>query len=93
VTKAALDAASLADAVADGDVPDGLLRYNREQQPFGAGLVALARKEGAYLTAQLKPLEQRNAAELDRTVRDVLDAHNARSENLRRVLVEARATL
>jgi 2-polyprenyl-6-methoxyphenol hydroxylase-like FAD-dependent oxidoreductase len=93
VTKAALDAASLADAVADGDVASGLERYNREQQPFGAGLVALARKEGAYLTAQLKPREQRNADETNRTVRDVLDAHNARSENLRRLLVEARGTL
>jgi 2-polyprenyl-6-methoxyphenol hydroxylase-like FAD-dependent oxidoreductase len=93
VTKAALDAASLADAVADGDVASGLERYNREQQPFGAGLVALSRKEGAYLTAQLKPREQRNADETNRTVRDVLDAHNARSENLRRLLVEARGTL
>src|SRR5215471_15202718 len=90
VTKAALDAASLADALAGTDVASGLLRYQREQQPFGSGLVALGREEGAYLTAQLKPREMRSAAELHRTVEDVLEAHNSRSENLRKVLVAAR---
>jgi 2-polyprenyl-6-methoxyphenol hydroxylase-like FAD-dependent oxidoreductase len=90
VTKAALDAASLADALAGSDVADGLLRYQREQQPFGSGMVALARREGAYLTAQLKPRTERSEAELHRTVEDVFTAHNSRSENLRRVLVEAR---
>src|ERR1700704_6093197 len=93
VTKAALDAASLADATARDDVAAGLLRYQREQQPFGSGLVALGRQEGAYLSAQLKPRAERSAAELDRTVRDVLNAHNSRSENLRKVLVDARAGL
>jgi 2-polyprenyl-6-methoxyphenol hydroxylase-like FAD-dependent oxidoreductase len=90
VTKAALDAASLADALAGTDVASGLLRYQREQQPFGSGMVALARREGAYLTAQLKPREARSEAELNRTVEDVFAAHNSRSENLRRVLFEAR---
>jgi 2-polyprenyl-6-methoxyphenol hydroxylase-like FAD-dependent oxidoreductase len=90
VTKAALDAASLADALANNDVASGLLRYQREQQPFGSGLVALGRQEGAYLTAQLKPRAERSDAELHRSVEDVLEAHNSRSENLRRVLVEAR---
>jgi 2-polyprenyl-6-methoxyphenol hydroxylase-like FAD-dependent oxidoreductase len=90
VTKAALDAASLADAVEKDDVVAGLLRYQREQQPFGSGLVALARQEGAYLSAQIKPREERTQAELHRTVRDVLNAHNSRSENLRKVLIEAR---
>ena len=71
----------------------GSLRYQREQQPFGSGLVALGRQEGAYLSAQLKPRAERSAAELDRTVRDVLNAHNSRSENLRKVLVDARAGL
>src|SRR5262245_55664591 len=93
VTKAALDAASLADAVADDDVALGLMRYQREQQPFGSGLVALGREEGAYLSAQLKPREQRTAAELKRDVTDVLLAHNSRSENLRNVLVGARGGL
>jgi 2-polyprenyl-6-methoxyphenol hydroxylase-like FAD-dependent oxidoreductase len=92
VTKAALDAASLADAVRGDDLAASLARYQREQQPFGRALVRLGRKEGAYLSAQLKPPAERNAAELRRTVRDVLDAHNSRSENLRNVLAEARAS-
>jgi 2-polyprenyl-6-methoxyphenol hydroxylase-like FAD-dependent oxidoreductase len=93
VTKAALDAASLAAAVAGDDVAAGLLQYQREQKPFGSGLVALGRQEGAYLSAQLKPREARTAAELSRDVNDVLTAHNSRSENLRRVLVGARGAL
>jgi 2-polyprenyl-6-methoxyphenol hydroxylase-like FAD-dependent oxidoreductase len=90
VTKAALDAASLAAAVSGDDVATGLLQYQREQKPFGSGLVALGRQEGAYLSAQLKPREQRTAAELTRDINDVLLAHNSRSENLRNVLVDSR---
>jgi 2-polyprenyl-6-methoxyphenol hydroxylase-like FAD-dependent oxidoreductase len=90
VTKAALDAASLADAVAAGDVASGLSQYQREQKPFGSGLVALGRQEGAYLSAQLKPREERSAAELHRDINDVLLAHNSRSESLRKVLLDAR---
>ena len=93
VTKAALDAASLAEAVATDDVAAGLLRYQREQKPFGSGLVALGRQEGAYLSAQLKPREQRAPTELSRDIKDVLLAHNSRSENLRKVLVGARRGL
>ena len=93
VTKAALDAASLAAAVASDDVAAGLLQYQREQRPFGSGLVALGRQEGAYLSAQLKPREARTAAELSRDVSDVLLAHNSRSESLRKVLVDARGGL
>jgi 2-polyprenyl-6-methoxyphenol hydroxylase-like FAD-dependent oxidoreductase len=93
VTKAALDAASLAAAVASDDIAAGLLQYQREQKPFGSGLVALGRQEGAYLSAQLKPREQRTAAELSRDVNDVLTAHNSRSENLRKVLLGARGGL
>ena len=58
VTKAALDAASLAQAVRGDDLAAGLRHYQREQLPFGTGLVALGRQEGAYLSAQLKPVER-----------------------------------
>jgi 2-polyprenyl-6-methoxyphenol hydroxylase-like FAD-dependent oxidoreductase len=93
VTKAALDAASLAESTKTDDVAAGLLRYEREQHPFGSGLVALARKqEGAYLSAQLKPREQRSPAELKRDIADVLLFHKMRSENLRSVLLAARAS-
>ena len=90
VTKAALDAANLADAVTEHDLAAGLLRYQGKQQPFGSGLVALGREEGAYLSAQLKPREARTQAELHRDIEDVLHAHNSRSENLRNVLVGSR---
>ena len=90
VTKAALDAASLADALSGADLAEGLERFEREQLPFGRGLVRLGREEGAYLSAQLKPRGERSAAELRRDVRDVIDAHNARSESLRRVLAQSR---
>ena len=93
VTKAALDAASLAEAVRAGDLAKGLLRFQREQQSFGSGLVALGRQEGAYLSAQIKPFGQRTPAELCRDVADVIASHNLRSESLRSVLVEARGAL
>ena len=93
VTKAALDAASLADAVSGADLAEGLERFEREQLPFGRALVRLGREEGAYLSAQLKPRGERSAAELERDVRDVIDAHNARSESLRKVLTESRGAV
>src|SRR5258708_1914676 len=47
VTKAALDAASLARALAGhDDVAPGLLRYHRERQRFATGRAALARQRG-----------------------------------------------
>jgi 2-polyprenyl-6-methoxyphenol hydroxylase-like FAD-dependent oxidoreductase len=93
VTKAALDAAGLADAVAADDLASGLARYQAKQRPFGSGLVALGREEGAYLSAQLKPRDERSEAELHRDIKDVLHAHNSRSENLRKVLVESGCTV
>ena len=48
-------------------------------------------EEGAYLSAQLKPREQRSEAELRRSIQDVLLAHNSRSENLRKALVASGA--
>jgi hypothetical protein len=53
-------------------------------------LVALGRKEGAYLSAQLKPRDQRTAAELKWDVQDVLLSHQTRSESLHAVLLAAR---
>jgi 2-polyprenyl-6-methoxyphenol hydroxylase-like FAD-dependent oxidoreductase len=93
VTKAALDAAALADATQADDLAAGLIRYQSTQQPFGSCLVALGREEGAYLSAQLKPREQRTAAELSRSIQDVLLAHNSRTENLRKALVASGAQM
>ena len=83
-TKAALDAACLADSIgnAGDDLDGGLQRYEQRQQPFGKALVELNREEGAYLSAQLKPRAERTAAELNRDIGAVLHAHIARSDQV-----------
>ena len=61
ITKAALDAKGLVDALADErDIAAALARYDRERRAFGSALVARARHLGAYLEAEAK---QRGAAE------------------------------
>jgi 2-polyprenyl-6-methoxyphenol hydroxylase-like FAD-dependent oxidoreductase len=57
VTKAALDAQGLADALAasGGDVAAALARYDRERRRFGGWLVARGRRLGTYLEAQHRP--------------------------------------
>lgn len=59
VTKAALDAESLADALAEcPDIDAALARYSERQQLFGSRVVARARLVGAHLGAQAtKPPE------------------------------------
>ena len=90
VTKAALDAASLAEATRGDDVAGGLLRFEREQLPFGSGLVALGRQEGAYLSAQLKPPSNAPRPSSTATLATFCSSHNTRSESLRHVLASAR---
>src|ERR1051326_1214935 len=83
-TKAALDAACLADSIreAGDDLDTGLKRYERMQAPFGKALVEVNRAEGAYLSAQLKPKADRTEAELTRDLGAVVDAHIFRSEQV-----------
>jgi 2-polyprenyl-6-methoxyphenol hydroxylase-like FAD-dependent oxidoreductase len=83
-TKAALDAACLADSLRDAgsDLDAGLERYQRMQLPFGRTLVEVNRAEGAYLSAQLKPRAERTAAELHRDINAVVRAHIDRSEQV-----------
>lgn len=82
-TKAALDAASLAASLRDArELAEGLARYQRVQQPFGRRMVALGRREGAYLSAQLKPKEERTPQERERAIEEVLHAHGTRSDQL-----------
>jgi 2-polyprenyl-6-methoxyphenol hydroxylase-like FAD-dependent oxidoreductase len=53
VTKAALDAECLADAIAQlPDLDAALSRYNERQQRFGARVIARARRIGAHLGAR-----------------------------------------
>ena len=83
-TKAALDAACLADSIheAGGDLEAGLARYQRMQLPFGSALVELNRAEGAYLSAQLKPKAERTKDELHRDIGAVVNAHIERSDQV-----------
>ncbi len=83
-TKAALDAACLADSLRDagGDVDAGLKRYQDRQMPFGKTLVEVNREEGAYLSAQLKPQAARSGPELSRDIGAVVHAHIARSDQI-----------
>jgi 2-polyprenyl-6-methoxyphenol hydroxylase-like FAD-dependent oxidoreductase len=83
-TKAALDAACLADSIraAGEDLDAALTRYERMQAPFGKALVELNQLEGAYLSAQIKPKADRSAAEMTRDLGAVVDAHIFRSEQV-----------
>jgi 2-polyprenyl-6-methoxyphenol hydroxylase-like FAD-dependent oxidoreductase len=83
-TKAALDAACLADSLreAGANIAAGLKRYEQMQSPFGRTLVEVNRTEGAYLSAQLKPKTERTAAELHRDLNAVVRAHIDRSEQV-----------
>jgi 2-polyprenyl-6-methoxyphenol hydroxylase-like FAD-dependent oxidoreductase len=78
ITKAALDAQGLVDALADtGDLDAALARYERDRREFGTSLVAWSRHLGAYLEAQLKPRAQRQGAECERRPEIVLAEYGA----------------
>jgi 2-polyprenyl-6-methoxyphenol hydroxylase-like FAD-dependent oxidoreductase len=83
-TKAAIDATVLADCLsrAGQDVAGGLAHFESVQLPFGQDLVALSRQQGAYLSAQLKPIAQRRGGELRRDVEALLHAHGNRSDQI-----------
>ncbi len=85
VTKAALDAQCLADAIAgaNGDLTAALTRYDRERRAFGTGVVARSRRLGAYIEAQLKPPAERTAAETDQRPEIVMREIGARLADIR----------
>ena len=56
--------------------------------PFGLGIVDLGRQEGRYLSAQLKPRDQRVGEELYRDIESVLRDHNARRDNVKQLVAE-----
>jgi 2-polyprenyl-6-methoxyphenol hydroxylase-like FAD-dependent oxidoreductase len=94
VTKAGLDAESLADALAGSgdDIAAGLARYDEEQGEFGRRAVARARYLGAHLEAQHKPRALRTAVELSRDPEKWIRESGARLRDVPELLelVEAR---
>jgi 2-polyprenyl-6-methoxyphenol hydroxylase-like FAD-dependent oxidoreductase len=90
-TKAAVDAARLADALTAHGIDEGLKRYNRQQVAFGSALVAQAQRDGSYLTDQLKPREQRGNKDLSWGVDDLMNDHNTRSDVVRKLYQDSSA--
>ena len=88
-TKAAIDAAILAGCLREsgGDLKRGLARFESVQLPFGPDLVALARQQGAHLSAQLKPKNERSADERTRDIDALLQAHGTRSDQVGEIVV------
>ena len=89
-TKAAVDAAYLADAVAAHGVEAGLQRYQRVQGAFGSGIVQQGRHDGSYITDQHKPREQRRNPDLVWGVDDLMRDHEARSPVVLRLFNDSR---
>ncbi len=89
-TKAAVDAAYLADAIAAHGIEAGLQRYQRVQGAFGSGLVQQGRRDGSYLTDQHKPRQQRRNQDLSWAVDDLMRDHEARSEVVLRLFNDSR---
>ncbi len=92
VTMAALDAKSLADSIrASGeDLEAGLAHFQSEQLPIGRGLFALGREEGPYLSAQLKPREQRKGDDLHRDFDGLVHVHTSRTEKIENLVARRR---
>ena len=84
VTKAALDAESLARCLsgAQGNLDEGLARYDIERRRFGARIVARARRLGAYLEGQHKPPAKRSAAERRQDPAEVMREIGSNAVNL-----------
>ncbi|SDI45692.1 2-polyprenyl-6-methoxyphenol hydroxylase [Bradyrhizobium sp. Rc2d] len=74
VTKAAADAAALADALRarPADLPAALAKFESMRLPFGAAVVRRARDLGAYMQARIATAEERAMAERHRSPEAVM---------------------
>ncbi len=74
VTKAAADAAALADALRahPADLPAALAKFESMRLPFGAAVVRRARDLGAYMQAQIATADERAMAERHRSPEAVM---------------------
>ena len=80
----------LADAIAAHGIDAGLALYQRRQGAFGSGIVQQGRRDGRYLSDQLKPREQRRNQDLTWGVDDLMRDHDDRSAEVKRILDESR---
>ncbi len=84
ITKAALDARELADALAlEPTLEAALARYATARERFGRNIVARARRLGAYLEGQLKPAAERTGAELNQDPVQVLAEMGSRFSDIK----------
>ena len=93
VTKAALDAQCLTDALAQlGDMDAALERYNTRQHLFGSRVIARARRVGAHLGAQAtKPPESWTAEERHNDPLLMMNASGARLRDVPELIELVRA--
>jgi 2-polyprenyl-6-methoxyphenol hydroxylase-like FAD-dependent oxidoreductase len=89
-TKAAVDAAYLADAVSTHGIDAGLQRYQRVQGAFGSGLVQQGRRDGSYITDQHKPRAERRNPDLTWGINDLMRDHDGRSDVVRKLFDASR---
>jgi 2-polyprenyl-6-methoxyphenol hydroxylase-like FAD-dependent oxidoreductase len=89
-TKGALDAEYLVDAISQHGLEAGLRRYQRVQGAFGSGIVQQGRRDGAYLSDQLKPRERRRNKDLTWGVEDLMRDHEGRSAAVLRIFNASR---
>ena len=77
-TKAALDAAALADALgAGGDIDTGLAGYERKRLAFGRDIVAHGRKLGTMLDGKIKPRAEWTGDDVYRDPKRVMSDYGA----------------
>ena len=93
VTKAALDAECLADALAGTDAIDkALAKYDAAQRLFGSRVVARGRRIGAHLEAQLsKPRNMRTPEELHQDPQWVMRESARRLQEIPELIEAVRA--
>jgi 2-polyprenyl-6-methoxyphenol hydroxylase-like FAD-dependent oxidoreductase len=84
VTKAALDALGMAQAISDtrGDLTAGLARYDRERRLLGDWLVARGRRMGALIKSRPKGEPAPSKAELDRRAEIIMRDYIAVAANI-----------
>jgi 2-polyprenyl-6-methoxyphenol hydroxylase-like FAD-dependent oxidoreductase len=83
ITKAAIDARTLSDALGQrpDDIDAALRVFEQQALYFGKGVVERARGLGAYLEGQLTPFELRTPAQRSRDVRQVMQEQGAALTN------------